>query len=545
MEKTVERKSKFKAEKNGVPLDRRKFYRQILNRLIRTPNATKSDLNKIKIETCREFHISIPKNSEILPYVKPEEHARVHHLLQTKPVRTLSGVNVVAVMTSPYKCPHGKCAYCPGGPQHNVPASYTGHEPATMRGIQNEFDPYRQVTNRIDQLKAIGHDVNKIELIVMGGTFPARPINYQKMFIKKCLDAISQHPSQNLEEAQHNAERSAIRNVGITFETRPDYCKEPQIDQMLHLGVTRVEIGVQTLYDDVYRRVQRGHTVQDVVDATRIAKDAGLKICYHMMPGMPGVSFDRDLKAFQTIINDPNFRPDMLKIYPCLVLRSAEIYHWWKKGTYKPYTLKEVTNLLVEVKKKLPPWIRVMRIQRDIPAKLIVAGVKKGNLRELIQRELVRRGFKCRCIRCREVGHQASKGFTPKFQDLKVITQEYHAADGTEQFISVEDEKNDVLVGYLRLRFPSSQSHRPEVKTEETAIVRELHVYGPLVPVGSRNDRAWQHQGCGKLLLETAERASLRNGRRRVLITSAIGVRQYFQKLGYSQSGPYVEKILN
>jgi elongator complex protein 3 len=541
----VGREANMDTKKHYIHSDSGSLYQHIIDRLMQIPNATKSDLNKIKIDVSREFQVSIPKNSDILQYVKPEEKTRFVHLLKTKPVRTISGVNVVAVMTSPYQCPHGKCAYCPGGPQYNVPASYTGYEPATMRGIQNEFDPYLQVKNRIDQLEAIGHDVNKIELIIMGGTFPARPINYQKFFIKECLDAITRQTSLSLQESQYNAEKSVIRNVGITFETRPDYCKEQHIDQMLQLGVTRVEVGVQTLYDDVYQRVQRGHTVQDVVDATRIAKDAGLKICYHMMPGMPGVDFDRDLEAFQTLINNPNFRPDMLKIYPCLVLRSAEIYRWWKRGQYKPYTVEEATNLLVEIKRRLPPWIRVMRIQRDIPAKLIVAGVKKGNLRQIVQRELDRRGLKCRCIRCREVGHRMLDGFTPHFEDLRIITQKYDATEGNEQFISVEDEKNDVIIGYLRLRFPSSQAHRPEVKAQETAIVRELHVYGPLVPLELHNDHAWQHRGYGTLLLQTAERASLTNGRRRVLITSAIGVRQYFEKLGYHQSGPYMEKVLS
>ncbi|MFH0896915.1 MAG: tRNA uridine(34) 5-carboxymethylaminomethyl modification radical SAM/GNAT enzyme Elp3 [Candidatus Bathyarchaeota archaeon] len=520
--------------------------REIIDRLMHIQSPTRNDLDRIKVDVCREFHVSMPKNSEALNLLKAEEKMKLFQLLKSKPTRTRSGVNVIAAMSIPSSCPHGRCAYCPGGPEYNVPSSYTGHEPAAMRGLQNKFDPYLQVKSRIDQLRTVGHAVSKVELIIMGGTFPATAMNYQRAFAKGCLDAITGVDSQSLEETQRNSEKSEVRNVGMTFETRPDYCKESHVDGMLELGGTRVELGVQNIYDDIYRLVERGHTVQDVIDATRILKDAGLKVCYHMMPGLPGSNADRDLEAFETLFTNPDFMPDMLKIYPCLVIKSAKIYCWWKEGKYSPYTNEEAVNLLVEVKKALPPWVRVMRVQRDIPAQLIVAGVNKGDLRQIVKEEMRKRSLRCRCIRCREVGHRTLfDGATSNADDIKIVTQRYNASGGLELFISAEDVENDVLIGYVRLRFPSIKAHRLEVKTDETSIIRELHIYGPLVPLGARIAEAWQHRGYGKILLEEAEKASLEDGRSRVLVTSALGVREYFRHLGYERVGPYMGKNLS
>ncbi len=517
--------------------------RKIVARLANLPYPTKDDLNRIKIDVCREFHVPVPKDSAIINLLKAERGG-FPQTLKPKPVRTISGVNVVAVMTAPSKCPHGRCVYCPGGPEYAVPSSYTGHEPAAMRGIQNGFDPYLQVRSRIEQLRSVGHAVSKVELIVMGGTFPAADAHYQESFLKGCFDAITGVESESFEEAKQRAERGKMRNVGVTFETRPDYCREAHVDRMLDMGVTRVELGVQNVYNDVYRLVERGHSVQDVVDATRIAMDAGLKVCYHMMPGLPGSDVKRDLAGFEALFSDARFRPDMLKIYPCLVIRSAKLYEWWERGEYRPYSVEEAVNLLVEVKKLLPPWVRVMRVQRDIPAQLIVAGVKKGNLRELVHAEMLRRGLRCHCIRCREVGHRMLEGVNPRAEDVEITTQEYTASDGSEVFISAEDAENDVLVGYVRLRLPSAKAHRPEVRLGETAIVREIHVYGPLAPLGIKDAYSWQHRGYGEMLLRKAEETSLERGRTRMLVTSALGVREYFRRLGYRKTGPYMGKTL-
>ncbi len=523
--------------------DNEETLRRIAERLKDSPSPTKDGLNQIKMDVCRELHTAVPKDFEITNFLKAQEKG-FPQTLKPKPTRTASGVNVVAVMTAPAKCPHGRCVYCPGGPEYDVPSSYTGHEPASMRGIQNRFDPYLQVKSRLDQLRTVGHVVSKVELIVMGGTFPAAAADYQEGFLKGCFDAIAGSDSGSLEEAKRRAERSRVRNVGVTFETRPDFCKEQHVDRMLGMGVTRVELGVQNVYDDIYRLVERGHSVQDVVEATRVARDAGLKVCYHMMPGLPGSSFERDLEGFNTLFSDPRFRPDMLKIYPCLVVRSAKLCEWWERGDYRPYGVEEAVNLLVEVKKSLPPWVRVMRVQRDIPAQLIVAGVKKGNLRELVHAEMQRRGLRCRCIRCREIGHKTRGEVTPDTENIEIVTQQYEASDGLETFVSAEDRENDALVGYARLRFPSASAHRPEIKPDKTAIIRELHVYGPLAAIGDTASDSWQHRGYGEALLRRAEKVSLESGRTRILVTSALGVREYFRRLGYRRVGPYMGKPL-
>ncbi|MEM2272764.1 MAG: tRNA uridine(34) 5-carboxymethylaminomethyl modification radical SAM/GNAT enzyme Elp3, partial [Candidatus Bathyarchaeia archaeon] len=476
----------------------------------------------------------------------PEEKTILLKVLRKKSVRTVSGVTIVAVMAKPWPCPQREpCAYCPGGPTYGVPQSYTGREPATMRGLQFNFDPYSQVKHRIGQLQTIGHTVDKIELIVMGGTFPATPVDYQVSFIKECLDAITGVQSTSLEEAKRNAEVSQRRNVGITVETRPDWCREYHVDIMLSYGTTRVEIGVQNIYDDIYALVNRGHTVKDVIEATRIAKDAGLKVVYHMMPGLPGSDFDRDLEAFKKIFMDPDFKPDMLKIYPCLVVKGTKVYDWWVKGLYKPYTTEEAAKLIAEVKKIIPEWVRIMRVQRDIPAYMIEAGSKSSNLREIALRMLRDEGLRCRCIRCREVGHRWLKDHVkPNPDNVEITVRRYDASMGEEFFISAEDQTRDVLVGYLRLRIPSSLAHRPEISGKETAIIRELRVLGPLVPVGRRAGEEYQHKGFGRILLEKAEEMSANMGCRKILVTSALGTKKYYMRFGYNYDGPYMSKSL-
>ena len=427
-----------------------------------------------------------------------------------------------------------------------VPQSYTGHEPAAMRGLQNSFDPYLQVRSRIEQLKAIGHKVDKVELIIMGGTFPATPPEYQTWFIQRALDAITGKESASLEEAKQNAETSRIRNVGITVETRPDWAKQPHIDAFLDKGVTRVELGVQNPDDEIYKMVGRTHTVADVVEATRVAKDAGLKVVYHMMPGLPGSNPKKDLDAFRRVFADQAFKPDMMKIYPCLVLEGTRACDWFREGIFEPYSTEQAANLIAEVKKIMPPWLRVMRVQRDIPANLIVAGVKKSNLRQLVHQRLARENAKCGCIRCREVGHRlATDGVKPSLKNIKIQSTTYQASEGKEVFLSAEDPTNKVLVGYLRMRIPSEKAHRPEITAAPSAVVRELHVYGPLVPVGAHSSKAWQHRGFGSALLSEAERVTREDyGLKKLLVISALGTRRYYMRFGYELDGVYVSKKL-
>jgi elongator complex protein 3 len=311
------------------------------------------------------------------------------------------------------------------------------------------------------------------------------------------------------------------------------------------MGVTRVELGVQNIYDDIYKLVNREHTVQDVIESTRILKDAGLKVAYHMMPGLPGSNPKRDLNAFKTIFKDPSFKPDMIKIYPCLVLKGTKTYEWWKKGTYTPYTTEQAAELIAEIKKTVPPWVRIMRVQRDIPAQLIEAGVKHSNLRQLALQRLSERNLRCNCIRCREVGHRWLKDqIKPDLNKIEIQTAKYPASQGTEIFISAEDMANDILIGYLRLRIPSTEAHRPEITTEPCSIIRELHVYGPVVPVGKHEAKAWQHKGIGQQLLTRAEHITHEeHNRNKILVTSALGTKQYYKRFGYYYDGPYMSKI--
>ncbi len=526
---------------------RREASREIIGHLMSLAKPTSDDINLAKIKAAEKYNLDrFLSNSEIISCLTPNERRKLIPVLKRKAVRTVSGVTVIAVMTKPSPCPKSvPCAYCPGGPHVGVPQSYTGHEPAAMRGLQNNFDPYMQVSRRMTQLRAIGHTVDKVELIIMGGTFPAMPLDYQESFVQSCLDAISGVASKSLEEAKRISEYGRTRNVGITVETRPDWSRQPDVDHMLSMGVTRAELGVQNIYDDIYEIVNRGHTVKDVVDATRTLKDSGLKVAYHLMPGLPGSDFKRDLEAFKKIFSDACFKPDMIKIYPCLVIKGTETYEWWKRGTYEPYTTEEAIQLLLEVKKLVPEWVRIMRVQRDIPAYLIEAGVNKSNLREIVQEQLKKLNTRCRCIRCREVGHRWLKDkVRPDIDEVEIQTRSYQASEGAEFFISAEDTENDVLIGYLRLRFPSNRAHRPEIAGKKVSLIRELHICGPLVPVGHRSDWAYQHRGYGALLLRESEEISKEHGVEKTIVTSALGTKRYYMRFGYKHEGPYMARLL-
>ncbi len=531
--------------------------------------SSKDDLNRVKIKVSRSHGLgSIPRDSEILDCLKGSERTRFLELLRKKPSRTLSGVAVVAVMTRPHKCPHGRCRYCPGGPEINVPQSYTGKEPATRRAIQYSFHPYLQTTFRLHQLKSIGHSVDKVELIVMGGTLTSQCIDYQDWFVKECLRAMNdfelnyesiKEKGEDVfmeefnsrekrfmyrEDIQWGNEKSRVRCVGLTFEPRPDWARREQINWMLSFGVTRVETGVQNPFDFIYKRVDRGHRVGDVVESTREMKDSGLKVSYHMMPGLLGNRPELDLRGFRMVFREERFKPDMLKIYPCLVIKGTEYYRMWRKGLFHPMETEDAVDLIVKVKEMMPPWVRTMRIMRDIPSNLVVDGVKASNLGELVYRRMSEIGVKCRCIRCREVGRFLSSGVEPGIDDIELGRIGYNASGGREIFLSFEDRRRDILIGFLRLRIPS-KPFRPEID-ENTALVRELHVYGPMVEVGEKPLFEWQHRGYGRELLSEAERISGDEyGMDRILVTSGVGAREYYRKLGYKQVGVYMGKSLD
>lgn len=518
----------------------------------------KKDLEKIKLKACRDFKLKeFMSNSLILENATPEERTEISPLIRKKPTRTISGVAVVAVMCKPHKCPHGRCTYCPESDL--APPSYTGEEPAALRARMFGFDPYLQTFNRLFQLDSIGHPIDKVELIIMGGTFPSRSKCYQEWFVTRCIQAMndydlesktnlsgSEMPPYNfkyLDDVQFANEQSSVRCVGMTFETRPDYAKVEDINRMLNMGVTRVELGVQTIYNFIYKRIERGHNIQDVVDSNRMLRDSGIKVAMHLMPGLYSDP-ERDMRIFNRIFHDKHFKPDMLKIYPCLVTKGSKFHELWKKGDYEPYSTDEAVDLIVKIKKILPKWVRTMRIQRDIPSQLIEAGVQKSNLGELVYERLASENIQCKCIRCREVGHMASSGVKPDINEIKLMNEKYAACEGTEIFISQEDVMNDILIGFLRLRIPSHKIYRPEIDSK-TAIVRELHVYGQMAELGQKKNDLWQHMGFGEEMLEEAEKiASEQYDKNKLLIISGVGARNYYRRFGYEREGPYMSKII-
>ncbi len=498
--------------------------------------STRDEALRLKRKLCKKYRISrVPPNYEVLEHVPEEYRDIVEPILRNKPIRTLSGVAPVAVMTSPYDCPHGRCIYCPGGVSNNTPQSYTGHEPAALRAGIYEYDPFKQTKSRLEQLRAIGHRTDKVDLIIMGGTFTSRPVEYQDWFVKRCFDGMNGTLSPDLESAHLENETAKARCVGLTVETRPDWFRVPEVEHSMLLGATKVEFGVQILDDKLLDGVKRGHHAKEVAEATRLSKDSGLKVAYHMMPGLPGSSKARDLESFQQLIDDERFRPDMLKIYPTLVVKGTELYEMWQRGEYEPMSLEDTVDLLADVKSNIPPWIRILRIQRDIPVKLIEAGVKKSHLRELVSKELKDRGRSCRCIRCREVGHAPNTNGAPKDSEVELKEIQYAASGGEELFLSYEVPSEDSLIGYARLRFPGGADRK-------AAIVRELHVYGQMVPISERAESGWQHRGFGERLLAACEERASRAGFDELWVTSGVGARNYYRRLGYDRKGPYMAK---
>jgi elongator complex protein 3 len=498
------------------------FFIDLLSEIETNKVQTKTELDRAKKRLAKKHGLEkIPKNSEIL---KRTESERARALLMRKPTRSLSGVTVIALMTAPSQCP-GSCIYCPGG-EGMSPKSYTGFEPAAMRAGQYEYDAFKQVQGRIKQLERIGHTADKIELIFMGGTFTALPLNYQESFVKDAIDGVTGERTDNIEESIRLAGKSDRRISGETFEIRPDHCSPADVKRLLGYGATRVELGVQTIYDDIYEKVKRGHTVQDVIEATKLLKDSGLKVCYHMMPGLPHSSRERDIEMFKELFENPGFKPDMLKIYPCLLVKrefmlNDEVYGLYIRRAWNPLTNEQAADIIAEAKKYIPEWVRVMRIQRDVPRPYIEAGVTAGNLRELVAEKA-----KCKCIRCREVGRVKDDAIP------ELTIREYEASRGSESFISFETEK--ALHGFLRLRKHSSK---------QVAFVRELHVYGEMTPVG-KTGKAIQHKGMGTELLRKAEEIASGWNCREIFVNSGIGVREYYKKRGYTLKEPYMWKRL-
>ena len=451
--------------------------------------------------------------------------------------RTISGVTPVAVMAQPMGCP-GNCVYCPSYP--DAPRSYTPESPAVLRAKSCDYDAGRQVTERLRILSNMGHAADKIELIVMGGTFPACPEEYQYGFIKDCYDSLNGVESSTLEEAKHINETAEHRCVGLCIETRPDWCDEEHIRRMLDFGTTRVELGVQTLDDDIFHIVKRGHTVEAIIKSTQLLKEYGIKVYYHWMPGLPGSSPEKDLELSGRLFDDARFRPDGLKLYPTLVVQNSELETWYRDDRYHPYSMDELTELMVHIKSLIPGYVRVPRVMRDIPTKFIIAGCKDLALRSSLKKRMNELHMKCNCIRCREYGHRLRDGW--KIGEPHYKRVEYEASGGRELFLSYVDEQ-DTLFGLLRLRVGPSKLGN----NGDTAIVRELHVFGTEVPLGEPGDGSAQHRGLGSELLKEAERISKEEfSAGRIAVISGVGARDYFRsEFDYELEGAYMVKELN
>ncbi|MCL5018703.1 MAG: tRNA uridine(34) 5-carboxymethylaminomethyl modification radical SAM/GNAT enzyme Elp3 [Candidatus Pacearchaeota archaeon] len=456
-----------------------------------------------------------------------------------KPTKTISGITPVAVMLPPRACEHGTCLYCPS---LDVPQSYTPKSPVVMRAAEVEYDSYKQVLARIKAFEVMNHPTDKIELIIMGGTFLEYPKKFQYEFIKKCYDALNGKISKTLEQSQKLNEKAKHRCVALCVETRPDECIK-YIKQMREFGVTRVELGVQMPDDKIYKLIKRGHTVKDVVDATRELKNAGFKIGYHIMPGLPGSNIKKDLQLFKKLFSDERFKPDQLKIYPCQVIKGSKLEdEYWKKK-YKPYTKEQLEKILIEMMKIVPRYCRVMRVMREIPPDYLVAGTTRIDLRKDVEEKLRKSKNKIVEIRFREIGFNQIKDI----KDLKLKITKYVASGGNEYFLEIvgseqeiqaSSSKNrgrnddDILFGLLRLRIVNGKS-----------IIRELHVYGQSLKLGEEGILG-QHRGLGKWLMNEAEKIAKENKCKKVLVISGIGVREYYRKIGYDLEDSYMIKKL-
>ena len=523
-------------------------------------------MEKLKREIAADFSIEFLPNSlllkayhKLLKEKRIKRDRRLEELLKIKKIRSLSGIVIVSVLTKPYPCP-GKCIYCPF--QRGVPKSYVKGEPAVDRAISLKYNPYLQVQKRLKTLEEIGHPINKIDLRIIGATWSYYPKQYQTWFIKECFRAANnfknskfQEPNSkqiqnfkfkiqksNLEKEQKKNEKAKCRIIGITIETRPDFVDKEEIKRLRKLGVTRVELGVQSIYDDVLELNRRGHKVKETIKATKLLKDAGFKICYQMMPNLYGSNLKRDLEMFKQLFNDPRFCPDYLKIYPCALLKEAPLYKVYKEDKYKPYSFEDLLWLLKEIKKAVPYWVRIQRIVRDIPAQAIVEGPTKiSNLRQIIHKDMRKEGWRCKCIRCREV----RENYDPR-EKIYLFREDYWAQDGYEIFLSFENKNRTKLFSLLRLRIPSQYFTREKhffSVIEGAAIIREIHTYGKLVALYQK-EIAPQHRGLGKKLIKEAEKIAKEEfGLKKIAVIAGVGVRDYFRKLGYKLKDTYMIKI--
>ena len=526
-----------------------KNVREAILKLIEADPKSIAEIATINRKYAKKLGIEVARNSDILLVYREElaakriaENKDFERLLRRRSVRTMSGIAPVAVLTKPFACP-GKCAYCPT--EKDVPQSYLSNEPAVMRAIRCGYDPYKQVSDRLRSLENNGHEPTKVELIVIGGTWSVLPNDYQYWYVTSCFKAANEFglakekqarirkntSLQKLKEIllveQKKNEKAKYKIIGLTLETRPDYIDDKEILEMREFGCTRVELGVQAIDEDILKINKRGHGIEKIVEATALLRGYGLKITYHLMPGLPGSTPEKDFEMFKQLFSDSRFQPDQIKFYPTVVTKGSLLYKWWKQGKYQPYTNEQLEKLIVDCKQIIPPYVRIIRLIRDIPGESIVAGNVITNLRQIMQQK----GVQCGCIRCRE-----AKDVQIKDYELR-ITQ-YSAANGEEYFIEYCSADKKTLYGFSRLFLSKNKNNQ----LKYTAIIRELHVYGELVSIGG--DKKVQHSGLGRQLIEQSELIASNNDFNKMTIISGVGVRGYYRKFGYKLVGTYMQKNL-
>ncbi len=537
----------------------------VLEKIIKTGTKDRILIDKYKREAARKFQVPCPAQTIILSAYQEAiakgtlpKHEWIPRILKKSAIRTLSGVAPIPILTKPYPCP-GKCIYCPT--EEGVPKSYNSNEPAVMRAITVGWDSYRQMAKRLFAMSTGGHTVDKVELIVMGGTFSFLPRSYQSSVVRKVLKAMNEFPLMQAEGLRFVKqftssikkpttlakemlvnETAQIRCIGITFETRPDYINENEVIHLRKLGGTRVEIGVQSVYDDVNELTKRGHGNAEAQEATFLLKEAGFKVHYHTMPNLPGSDLKRDQEMYRILWTDPGFKPDQVKIYPCVVTIDAELKDWFDQGKFHTYSDEELIEMLTEVKKDIPYWVRIVRLGRDIPQPNVLDGSHYTNFRELVHAAMKKKGYRCKCIRCREVRDRPHD-----INDAQLYIEKYEASQGLEYFISIENAARDILYSHLRLRIPyhtiAGKKHFIRELTD-SAIIREVHTYGEAVPLEERKIGASQHIGYGRMMMAAVDEIVQKEKIPKIAVISGVGVRGYYRKLGYQLEGTYMTKKL-
>jgi elongator complex protein 3 len=545
-DKTIKERRAEWHQRHHAPFDIEKHKTELLALfdVVRSEaNFSPTKLNLLIVRHIHENGETVPQDRVLQAYremtsrgiVPFEQH--VFDRLRLRPMRTISGVAPVAVLTAAYPCP-GECIFCPDA--QGFPKSYLPLEPGVQRASENNFDPFKQVESRLRTYYSNGHPTDKIELLILGGTWSAYPHKYQERFIQRCLDAMNGVDSESLADAQHINETAEHRNVGLVIETRPDHITIDEVRRLRSLGVTKVQMGAQSLDDTILALNKRGHTVEDTRRAMRLLRLGGFKIHLHWMPNLFGATPESDRKDFEQLWNDPGIRPDELKLYPCSLIEGTELYTRWQNGEYRAYTDEELVSLLADCKATVPQYCRINRVFRDIPASYIVTGSKTSHLRLVVQKEMKQRGTQCQCIRCREVRNEK-----PDTESLRLDDLVYETDATTEHFVSFVTPYNK-LAGFMRLSLPSPNAPQDEILQEirHHAMIREVHVYGRALEIGADSHGEAQHTGLGTRLIERAMQIARDASFKRIAVISAIGTREYYRKLGFELGELYMARSL-